>query len=336
MHYPKVSVILVNWNGKNDTIECLESVHKIDYPQYEVIVVDNGSRDNSVSVVRERFPEVTIIETGRNLGFSGGNNAGIRRALQDGAECILLLNNDTIVDSQIINGFLNAMQDLPKEGILAAKIYYYSEPNRVWYAGAKWIKESAHFVHVGQGCFDTGSEFNAIMETDYACGCALFVNSELFKKIGLFDEKFFLTFEETDLCYRARKAGYRSYFIPDAKVWHKVSTSSGGENSALFHYFLTRNRLLWAEKNLPFNSRLVLYMHVLHELLKSILPPRFHLNKSGEKLSLQRIYGIYVDYKISFKRKFGNPITKARLVALRDYAMRRFGNCPELVRSLGK
>lgn len=336
MYYPKVSIIVLNWNGKDDTLECLESIKRIDYPNFDIIVVDNGSKDDSVKVIQNNFPDVTVLETRENLGFAGGNNVGIRYAIEHGAEYILLLNNDTVVDSHLLRSFINASKIVQQEGIFGAKIYYYSEPYKIWYAGARWIKEIQHFCHVGQGHIDNGESFNSIMETDYVCGCSFFVSANVFKRIGLFEEKFFLTFEETDFCYRAKKASYKSFFVPEAKVWHKVSTSFGGQNSALYNYFLMRNRLLWAEKNLPLGKRLLLYKRVFYELLKYILPPRFGLNKSGNNSSIKGIYWFIEEYKKSCMKKYKDPIRKARLLGMRDYLLRQFGNCPESVRSLKK
>jgi GT2 family glycosyltransferase len=334
MYYPKISIVVLNWNGKDDTMECLESVRQMDYPNFNVIVVDNGSSDDSVKAIQERYPEVIVLETEKNLGFAGGNNVGISYALRNGAEYILLLNNDTVVDSQLLKNLIQAESIVQQEGIFSPKIYYYSNPQKIWYAGARWVNKVSGFDHIGQGCIDNGQDFSSIAETDYACGCALFINVDLLKRIGLFDEKFFLTFEETDLCYRARRMGVKTYFVPEAKVWHKVSASLGGEGSALFNYFLMRNRLLWAEKNLPFGKRLVLYRLVFYELSKYILPPRFRLNRSGNNSLFKGIYRSVADYKNSCIKKYKNPIRKARMWGVRDYFLRRFGNCPESVKSL--
>lgn len=338
MNYPKILIIVLNWNGKEDTLECLESVCKIVYPNFEVIVIDNGSSDDSVQAVRDSFPEVTVLETNENLGFAGGNNSGIRYALKNGADYIFLLNNDTIVDPHILNQFIKVSKTLGDQGILGAKIYYFSEPEKIWYAGAKWVKNYAKFIHVGHGCLDNGRSFTMISETDYACGCAFFVSSRLIRTIGMFDERFFLTFEETDLCYRAKKAGYKSYFVPGAKVWHKISSSFGGEKSALYTYFLMRNRLLWAEKNLPYPERMILYKHVMYELVTSILPPRFrfHRYRTANSPVMERITRFCLDYKKSFMDKRDNPVIKAKLLGVRDYLLRRLGNCSESIRSLGK
>jgi GT2 family glycosyltransferase len=324
--YPKVSIIVLNWNGKNDTIECLRSVRQIDYSNYDVIVVDNDSNDDSAEAISKNFPEATLIETTRNLGYAGGNNVGIRFALAKEADFILLLNNDTIVDSQLLNKFLEATIMIPDAGIFGAKIYYYSEPEKIWYAGAKWDNESFKFRHLGKGKVDDGKSFNTITETDYASGCAIFIKADVLNKIGLLDEKYFLNFEEADLCFRARKAGLKSYLVPEAKIWHKISRSFERAGYSRYTYFLTRNKLLWAENNLSFAKRLLLYKHVFFDILKWILPPRFRLNKANNVSFFKIIYNSLIGYKISIKTKFYNPTRKAKLLAIRDYCLRRFGN----------
>jgi hypothetical protein len=247
-----------------------------------------------------------------------------------------VLNNDTIVDPQLIKNFLASSTIDRKAGIFGAKIYYYSQPNRIWYAGGRWINKHSRFIHVGMERIDNGKEFSSVVETDYVCGCALFIKTEVLSKIGMFDEKFFLTFEESDLCYRARRAGFKSLFVPDAKVWHKVSVSFGGEGSGTYCYFMMRNRLLWAEKNLPFHDRLVLYRHILSELFTCVTPPRFGRNSDGKDLSYRSICNRLIEYKETLVKKYQKPANKAKLLGARDYVLRRFGNCPESVRSLGK
>jgi len=338
--HPKVFIIILNWNGREDTLACLDSVRKINYANFEVVVVDNGSIDDSVKVIRKTFPEVAVLETGENLGFAGGNNVGIRYALEQGAEYLFLLNNDTVVDPQILGGFMDASSSIGQEGIFGAKIYYFAEPNKIWYAGAKWNRKNSHFTHVGQDCMDDGKKFNVFSATDYACGCALFVSANLLQRIGLLDEKYYLTFEETDLCYRAKKLGYESYFVPEAKVWHKVSTSFGGGDSPLYSYFLMRNKLLWAKRNLPFSQRMLLYWNVYHELLCYVLPPSFRVDKFLDELSLKALFFSFKEskkeYMNRYREKNKSPIKKAKLFALRDYIKGRFGNCSDVVRALGK
>lgn len=321
--FPKVSVIIVNWNGKGDTLDCLQSLADVDYPDYEVIVVDNGSTDGSTEAIRNNFPDVTLLETGRNLGFAGGNNVGIRRALESGARYLFLLNNDTIVDPHILTRLAEAAEQKDGKGIFSAKIYTWSEPAMIWYAGAEWVEEIFGFMHVGQGKPDS-PEYGAFKETDYACGCALFVSADVLRKVGLLEEDFFLTFEEADLCYRAKKMGFRSYYVPGAIVRHKVSTAFGGENSPLFCYFLTRNRLLWAERHLPFARRLALYRQTAALALRCLLPAHLRQMQKGE-----RFFG----YGKAFSAKRKDPFRRAHLFAIRDYLLRRFGDCSASVRA---
>jgi GT2 family glycosyltransferase len=327
----RVAVIVLNWNGREDTLECLQSVERIDYPNFEVVVVDNGSTDDSVSAIRDRFPRVTILETGANLGFAGGNNVGINYAVDQGAKYVFLLNNDTIVDHGVLRSFVDAVENQGANGILAGKIYYYADPRRLWYAGGVWVDDRSYFLHRGQDVIDDGVEFEQLSETDYACGCAMFMSTAILGQIGLLDDKFFLTYEETDLCYRARKAGYPSYVVPGAKIWHKVSTSMGGKGSVLWSYFMSRNRLLWAEKNLTLRRRATLYRRVAREMLSSYLSP--HLGEKERRSSGGSVW--FVEYWRALSARVKDPVRTASLRAVCDYLLRRFGDCPDSVRELG-
>lgn len=328
----KISIIIVNWNGKNDTLECLESLSKIDYPNFDVIVVDNGSSDGSVGAIRSRFPEVIVLEAGKNLGFAGGNNVGIRHAMAAGAGYVFLLNNDTVVDPQVLRKLISAAERTAGGGIFGAKIYSYHEPDRIWYAGAKWTEKDSVFSHIGQGETDEGMAYSVFQETGYACGCALFASAGLIRDVGVMDEKYFLTFEEVDWCYRAKERGFPSYFVPDAIVWHKISTAFGGENSPLFQYFLTRNRLLWAEKHLPLKQRCALYCRIARLTLLCLLPARPRQTVKAPFHKAPRRF--LKDYWTTLSAKRGDPYRKASLCAIRDYLFRRFGDCSDAVRVL--
>ena len=327
MIHPKVYIIILNWNGKKDTLECLESVRSIDYPNFDTIVVDNGSSDESVEAIRKEYSEVKVIETGKNLGYAGGNNVGIRYALENGADYILILNNDTIVDSQLLKAFINAALQIHQPGILSPKIYYFSNKKKIWYAGGQQIKQTARFRHIGIGYEENDKEYKTIMETDYASGCALFTNASVFRKIGLFDEKFFLTYEETDFCYKAKNKNIKCYVVPEGKVWHKISVSFGGEKSPMFIYFLTRNRLLWAERHLPKNKFFIILLNNLYRLIEYIVPLPIKINRLEMKLSLESVTKAMQNYKIRIKEKYQDPIVKAQSYGIRDYFLRRFGKC---------
>lgn len=325
---PKISIVILNWNGETDTLECLESVQKIDYPSYEVVVVDNGSTDNSVATIKQQYPSVILLETGENIGYAGGNNVGIRHAMSNGAEYILLLNNDTIVDPHLLSRFVNAARIVPQGGIFTGKIYFHSEPEKIWYAGAKWMKNISSFNHVGFGTIDNERDFNAIVETDYASGCALFVKAAVINEIGLLDEKFFLTYEETDWCYRARAAGHKCLFVPTAKVWHKVSASFGGAESPLQLYFYSRNILLWAERHLPRSDYWRLFRKTFHEAVP------FSTGNRNSGTILKRWFWAASSLLHKLHHGGKDPIARAKYLGFRDYILRRFGDCPREVRTL--
>lgn len=323
-----VFIIILNWNGRDDTLACLASVAQINYPSFRVIVVDNGSTDNSVDAIRTAFPAVDLIETGKNLGFAGGNNVGIRCALELGADYVFLLNNDTEVDPGLLDAFAVAAERYPNAGVFGGKIYYHAEPQRIWYAGARWNQDTARFDQVGEGELDDGRTYSAACETDYACGCAFLLPAARLREIGLLDEDFFLYFEETDWCFRAKKAGHPSIFVPEAKLWHKVSVSFGGEGSPLALYFITRNRLLWARRHAGMPMRLRVYRMAVRSLVArcgAALAGR----RTGDTFTLRHWWW-------SVREAFADPRNRAYFFGFRDFWLRRFGDCPPVVRELAK
>lgn len=251
-----ISIILVNWNGKKDTLECLISLGKlkVESLKFKVIVVDNGSTDNSVEVIREKFPDVEVVETGKNLGFTGGNNVGIRKALEDGADFVWLLNNDTSVDENALVALLEVYKD-PRVGIAGSKIYF--APGReyhkeryatrdlgrvLWYAGGVIDWNNMYAAHRGVDEIDHG-QYDEKQETPFVTGCSMMIRKKVFDDIGLLDERFFAYLEDLDFCLRAKRAGYTLLYAPQSVVWHKNAGSSG-VGSETHQYYMTRNRLL--------------------------------------------------------------------------------------------
>ena len=330
---PKIAVIILNWNGKEDTLECLASVKKLDYSNYEIVLVDNGSTDDSVDTLSKQYPDMTLLQTGENLGYAGGNNVGIRWALEQGADYILLLNNDTIVSTDLLIAFINAANLLPSGSILGAKIYFYDRPDTLWFAGGRWQAEKNRFEHIGGGQLDS-VEFSNTVQVDYITGCALFADAATFQDVGLLGDDFFLTYEETDWCYRAKTKGHKCIVIPEAKLWHKVSSSFGGADSPLVNYFMVRNKLLWAKKHLPYPIRIKLHEESLLSLRQILLPPWIW---TYEDLPLaKKILWCFSTWLKTIKRNATNPINQSTLYGLRDYYLGRVGNCPNQVRKLGK
>lgn len=213
---PNVVVVILNWNGAADTAECLRSLQAQTYRSWAAVVVDNGSSDDSVAVLRAGFPSVEIVASPRNLGFAGGCNVGIRRALAGSAEWVLLLNNDTVLDPRCLEELLDSSPALP--GVLAPAIYYHDAPERLWSGGARQ----------GWGLpFELKAEDlrRESVAADYVTGCAMLVHRRVFEEIGLLDERFFMYYEDLDFCLRARRAGFGIVVKPRARLWHKVGSS---------------------------------------------------------------------------------------------------------------
>ena len=226
-------------------MECLDSLAGLTYPGWFAVLVDNASDDGTPEAVRRSYPDVTVIECAENTGFAGGNNIGIREALTRGAEFILLLNNDTTVDPNLLGYLVSAMTTRPTVGIAGALMLYAEPRDTVWSAGGRldWRGQS---VQIGQG--EPESAFTEIAPVDFVVGCGLMARSALFSTVGLLDEAFFLYYEETDWCARVRDAGWEIVTQPRARLWHKVSRATGAQ-SPLTLYYMRRNQLLYLRKH---------------------------------------------------------------------------------------
>ena len=264
MESPLVYLVVLNWNGLEDTIACLESCRAISYPRLRVLVVDNGSVDGSQAAIRERFPDVELIETGRNLGFAGGNNVGIRRALEQGADYVLLLNNDTLVDRGFVDALVRTARSDPAIGMLCSKIYRVDPPDVLWYAGGYMIEWLGWGRHRGDGVRDVG-QFETLEEINRPTGCSLMVTRALCERVGLLGEEYFLYAEDLDWGLRARRAGFKVVYDPGSRVWHKVSRSTSGSRSGVVLYYYVRNLMLCLDRNrpLPIPLRPLRYLAVL-------------------------------------------------------------------------
>jgi hypothetical protein len=241
----KVFVVIPHWNHKEVLGDCLLSLRKIKYPNYEIIVSDNGSADDSQSFVQKNFPEVSLLENNKNLGFAGGCNRGIKCALERGADYILLLNNDTVVAPDFLNRLVEAAEKDRKTGIVGSKIYYYDQPQKIWFGGGDFINWRASGKHRFWQRKDS-SKLSGAIKSDFITGCVFLIKKEVFQDIGRFYEPYFLTIEDLDFSWHAQKAGWKIKVDLDSRVWHKVSSSRDGEFSFSNGYYGTRNRLFFA------------------------------------------------------------------------------------------
>ena len=226
---PTWAVILA-WNEVRHTLECLTSIRALDPAPDHVLLVDNGSTDDTVARVRAQFPEVEILSLGANRYFAGGVNAGLERALAGGAGSVLLLNNDLVLERGALGRLLGALAADPTRGAASPKLYYFDPPDRIWFAGGEVSLWRGTARHIGIRETDRG-QHDAPRDVDYVSGCALMARREVFQAIGMLDESYRAYFEDTDFCMRAARAGFRIRYVPTAKVWHRISASTGGQLS---------------------------------------------------------------------------------------------------------
>ncbi len=272
---PKVFIIILNWNGWKDTIECLESLKKIDYLNYQIVLVDNGSTDESVLRLKifcsGHNEDLIFLENQNNLGFAGGNNVGIKYALENQADYILLLNNDTTVKQDFLTQLIKAAKSDKKIGMLGPKINFYDHKDRIWFLGGKINRLLNKGTHLYYNQIDSVENLpNESFEVDYFTGCALLIKREVIEKIGLMWNGYFLYYEDADWNLKAKKNGWKIIVAPKAKIYHKVSRSTKSGSSS-YVYYHTRNGLYLAKRNGSFLIRFCVYLNSFWILIKQII-----------------------------------------------------------------
>jgi GT2 family glycosyltransferase len=220
MNLPLVYAVVLTWNQRKDTLECLESLLETDYPNLRLLVVDNGSSDGTEESITKRFPDVELIINKENLGFVGGNNMAIESALRRDADYVLILNNDTVVAKDLVGRLVTAAESDSQIGVVTPKIYFHDDRSRIWAAGACRPLFMPGMKLIGYGKED-GPAYAQERDVEFATGCAMLVKAAVFQEVGLFDPAYFIYHEDFDLCERVRSSGYRIFYVPEAKVWHK-------------------------------------------------------------------------------------------------------------------
>jgi GT2 family glycosyltransferase len=296
----RVAAVVVNWNGKDYTLECLQSLQKQQEVKIQAIVVDNDSTDGSVISVREQFPDTVIIESGDNLGYAGGNNLGLTYALDQRFEYVFVLNNDTVLAADCAYELVSDLEAHPDAAAAAPKSYYLELPDTIYFAGGK-VSRDGQVFHIGEGSCD-GPQYSSAGEAAWLNGCAILFRNSALREIGLFEPEFFLMFEDADWSLRARRAGYRLRFVPGARLWHKASPSFGTPQSPLALYYFTRNQFLWIERNCALPKKLAFYCFALARVC---------------------VNGIFKAGKLS--TEIGRRRRSAICRGIGDYVFRRFG-----------
>lgn len=311
-----IYVIILNYNGYADTIACVRSLQRGGYP-HTIVVVDNGSSDDSVLHFKKEIPEVTLIETGRNLGYAGGNNVGIRYALELGAEAICILNNDTIVDAECLCGFVEISKKYPR-AVLGGRIYQFQKPDHFQQFAGHWNSKKGKFINQPRVLLDDQKSWEEVVSFDFVSGCALYVPAAIFKEVGLFEESFFLYYEEIDWCMRVGRKGYQCLYCPTAKLWHKESASFQ-EPRPPQSYYQWRNRIFFVKRNF---SRKEYIRWLITKLLYRTLV--LILKKTYKDLE-------YVFSKPSQQKRISRKAYRASLAGIKDYFLGKMGHGPSWI-----
>lgn len=276
----RIFVSIINFNGRQNTLDCLSSLNKSDAPGIELhVVLINNSPQEFLEIDHSQYPKLYIYElkNDKNIGFSGGHNKGIEYALKNRAQYILIMNNDVIVDKNMISELYKRAYDDQRSDIISPKIYFakghefhkdrYAKGDLgkvIWYAGGLMDWQNVLGHHRGVDEVDEG-QYDHEDTTEFATGACMLVSTDVFKN-HMLDEKYFLYYEDLDLCVRAKRKGVNILFAPKAFMWHKNAASSGGSGSQLQDYYISRNRLLFGMKYAPLRSKIVLIAESLRLL----------------------------------------------------------------------
>lgn len=262
---PKVTVATLTWNQKKDVLECLSTLVKLDYPNYEIVVIDNGSTDGTYEAVREQYPQVHVVNHEENFGCAEGVNGEIRYALHTGADYLFIIANDATVEPTTLSELVRVAERDPKIGMVHPKVYYYGKGKRIWYArGAKMDWFRGQFYGFIQNVEDDG-HFDEETEADFFPGGFSLVRMEAAKKVGFLDPLYFIFLDDADWSFRIHRAGYSGRYAPRSRAWHKPSSSVGMESES-FYYYRTRNRLFFVKRYAPPFCLPIFFFSFLFEL----------------------------------------------------------------------
>lgn len=274
---PKVFIIILNWNGKKDTIECLNSLKSLKYSNFEIVVVDNASSDGSVSAIKDQFPEITLLQNTTNLGYAGGNNIGLRYAMTHEVAYAWILNNDTVVHKDALGSLVEKIKSDQNIGMCGSRLIYYHDRQTIQALGGgvynKWFGTTAH-VGANEPATTDFSEEEIERKLDYIVGASMLVSDRFLEEVGLISEDYFLYYEELDWALRG-KDKFRLGYADKSLVYHKEGASVKGDNltlnkkSRLSDYYQIKNRLKFTWKFYPYHLPTV-YLSVFYSMLNRI------------------------------------------------------------------
>lgn len=309
-----ISIIILNYNGKKDTLACLESLFGITYKNYEVILIDNGSKDGSISEVYKKFNQkikvkkLKIIQNKQNLGFAEGNNVGIRWVLKkksQKSDYLMLLNNDTLVNPNFLDILIKNVLRHSEFNVFGPQMRMYPAKNRIWYAGGMFLKPLGSIKMFNRGDLISQSQLKKPTPVSFINGAGMLVKIQTFEKVGFLDGNFFLYWEEADWQARALKLEYKFLYVPNSIIWHKVGASAGGENNPVFKYYFYRNNLLFVRKNLAFYFWPTFLLYFIFRILIIEIVYRFIQYLMGDRKSLKNARFVFLGIFDFFRGKFG-------------------------------
>jgi len=306
---PLIAVAMVNWNGADDTLTAFESLKQSSYPAWSLIVVDNASADDSVAKLRAARG-LRLVESAENLGFAGGCNLAIPAARELGAQYLFFLNNDATVNAETLENLVAASRTLDDREALGAVIRFERDGTLQFWGSRASAVGMPIWSPPSEALFAQAPE---LIETNFIMGASLFVPMQLLDEVGPFDERFFLNYEETDWCYRARRAGHRCLMVKNALITHKGGAAIGAASGPMQVYFMRRNALLLAEKHCTPKQYATLYVRQVASIFTRLL---------GSMLGRRD------------DPRFSKLAVRANALATRDYILRRFGDCPPIIRKM--
>jgi GT2 family glycosyltransferase len=243
---PRVAILILSWNDLRNTVETLRSVRGLEYPNTEVWVVDNGSTDESGGAIAEQFPEVRVIRSPENLGIPGGRNFGLEAVLsRTDADYVMILDNDVVVEPRLLDKLVAAAEAEPDLGIVGPTLYYHSDPKRIWSAGAFIVFREVTARSPSKNRLETAERPEGVERFDCITGCCMLVKRQVFETVGRFNPQYFFVGSTMDFCHRAAKRGFAAAVATHARLWHKVSASTGGGYNPFRAYFTGRSTILF-------------------------------------------------------------------------------------------
>jgi methionine biosynthesis protein MetW len=317
--WPRVGIAVLSGHHTEDTLRCVESIQRLAYTPLDTVVIDAGSSEDTADAIRARFPEVTLLEAGGNLGDAAGKNVGIRHALDRGAEYVLVLDRGQTFDPMFLSRLMDLAVLCPEAGIWGPRLRHDLDPDTVWATSFKWDAEQRNFTFDRHAEAPTAADTVHIVEA--LAGSVMLVHRDVFDRLGMLASAYRHCWVGIDFCTRAIEHGFTCVIVPGAQLWSKPETSMGEKRSAVREYFDARDRLLWASRHLPSRQFNGVRRQILREVWR-MLPDR-----PGRRAGARKLYW----WVVATAQVYRNPFVRARLRAVLDHWRGRLGDCPESV-----